>query len=92
MEQNYQQTAKVLKALSDPKRLRIVHMLCSEEMGASRILESFEISQPTLSHDMHVLVATGLVAERRVGKTVLYRVEPAAAQGLLEQLGSYCLP
>ncbi len=91
MEMDYQRTAKVLKALSDPKRLRIVHMLCVQEMSASSILASFEISQPTLSHDMHLLVETGLVQERRSGKQVLYHVAQANAEGFMKQLGGYCL-
>ena len=52
MEQIYIDTAKVLKAISDPKRLRIVDMLSCGELCACRILEAFHITQPTLSHDM----------------------------------------
>ena len=56
MEQKYIQNAKVLKALSDPKRLRIIDMLSCGEMCACKILEEFHITQPTLSHDMKVLM------------------------------------
>ncbi len=83
---NYQHTSKVLKALSDPKRLRIVHMLSKGPMGASRLLEAFEVSQPTLSHDMHVLLGTGLVIEERRGKTVTYQLSGDAADAFLVQL------
>ncbi|MBQ8201551.1 MAG: helix-turn-helix transcriptional regulator [Clostridia bacterium] len=86
MEEKYQQMAKVLKALSDPKRLRIAGMLSQQELGASRILESFSISQPTLSHDMHVLLDTGLVTEQRFGKNVIYRLERSEVNAFLEAL------
>ena len=54
MEQVYIDTAKMLRAMSDPKRLRIVDMLSCGEMCACKILEKFQITQPTLSHDMKV--------------------------------------
>ena len=72
MEQVYLDTAKVLKAISDPKRLRIVDMLSCGEMCACRILEAFHITQPTLSHDMKVLLEAGVVRDRREGKNIFY--------------------
>ena len=55
MEQIYLDTAKMLKAISDPKRLRIVDMLSCGELCSCKIQEAFQITQPTLSHDMKVL-------------------------------------
>ena len=72
MEQIYKDTAKVLKAISDPKRLRIVDMLSCGEQCACQILEAFHVTQPTLSHDMKVLIAAGLVIDRREGKNTFY--------------------
>ena len=65
-------TAKVLKAISDPKRLRIVDMLSCGELCACKILEAFHITQPTLSHDMRVLLEAGIVNDRREGKNIYY--------------------
>ena len=72
MEQVYQDTAKILKAISDPKRLRIVDMLSCGELCACKILEAFHITQPTLSHDMKVLLEAGIVLDRREGKNIFY--------------------
>ena len=72
MEQIYQDTAKILKAISDPKRLRIVDMLSCGELCACKILEAFHITQPTLSHDMRVLIEAGIVNDRREGKNIFY--------------------
>lgn len=72
MEQIYIEMAKVLKAISDPKRLRIVDMLSCEELCACKILEAFQITQPTLSHDMRVLIEAGVVTDRREGKNIYY--------------------
>ena len=72
MEQVYVDTAKVLKAISDPKRLRIVDMLSCGELCACKILEAFHITQPTLSHDMRVLIEAKIVDDRREGKNIYY--------------------
>ena len=72
MEQVYLDTAKILKAISDPKRLRIVDMLSCGELCGCEILEAFRITQPTLSHDMRVLVEAGIVNDRREGKNTFY--------------------
>ena len=72
MEQVYVDTAKVLKAISDPKRLRIVDMLSCGELCACKILEAFHITQPTLSHDMKVLIEAKIVNDRREGKNIYY--------------------
>ena len=86
MDTNFQKMSRILKAVSDPKRLQIVHMLTKGELGASQILESFNITQPTLSHDMHVLLSSGLVSERRMGKHVLYSLEREAVEAFSSEL------
>ncbi len=72
LEPIYLDTAKQLKAISDPKRLRIVDMLSCGELCGCKILEAFQITQPTLSHDMKVLLEAGLVRDRREGKNIYY--------------------
>lgn len=77
MEQIYIDTAKILKAISDPKRLRIVDMLSCGELCACKILEAFHITQPTLSHDMKVLIEADVVHVRREGKKIYYSLNQA---------------
>lgn len=67
--------AKILKAISDPKRLRIVDMLSCGELCGCEILEAFPITQPTLSHDMRVLIEAGIVNDRREGKNTYYSLD-----------------
>lgn len=50
---------RVFKALSEPKRYRIVTMLANGKMSASEILKHFNVTQPTLSHDMRLLIDAG---------------------------------
>jgi len=88
MEQKYIESTKVLKALADPKRLRIVDMLSCGELCACRILEEFHITQPTLSHDMKVLIEAGVVNARPEGKWINYSLNNDNLQSFYKQLGN----
>lgn len=86
MEPIYLDISKALKALSDPKRLKIIDMLSCGEICACKILEYFNITQPTLSHDMKVLIDAGIVTSRREGKNIYYSLQTEHLQALTEQL------
>ena len=92
MEQVYVDTAKVLKAISDPKRLRIVDMLSCGEMCACKILEAFQITQPTLSHDMKVLLDAGIVLDRREGKNTYYSLNTERLSSFTSTLRAIMTP
>ncbi len=87
MEQVYIDTAKMLRAMSDPKRLRIVDMLSCGELCACKILEEFQITQPTLSHDMKVLAEAGIVNQTREGKNIYYSLNTDALSAMHKALG-----
>ena len=72
--ESYAQTTRVLKALSDPKRVEIVDRLMEREYCAYELLPLFEVTQPTLSHDMKVLSEVGVIKQQRKGKNVVYSV------------------
>lgn len=72
MKEIYNDISKKLKAMADPKRLKIIDMLSCGELCACVILESFNITQPTLSHHMKILIECGLVIDRRDGKNIYY--------------------
>lgn len=60
------------KALADETRLAIIEMLSRENLCACHILEEFEITQPTLSYHMKILVESGLVDSERDGNWIRY--------------------
>ena len=64
--------ALICKALSDSNRLEIVQMLSDGEKCGCKLLERFEITQPTLSYHMKTLVESGLVNDRKEGKWHYY--------------------
>ena len=87
MEPIYTDIAKMLRAISEPKRLRIVDMLSCGELCACEILEEFHITQPTLSHDMRVLLEAGIVTDRREGKNIYYKLDKEALEQMHRTLG-----
>ena len=65
---------KIGKALSDENRVKILQMLTDGERCGCKLLEAFEITQPTLSHHMKILCDSGLVDSRKEGKWSHYSV------------------
>ncbi len=64
----------ICKALGDGNRLQIVQMLSDSEKCGCKLLEAFEITQPTLSHHMKILCECGLVNDRKEGKWHYYSI------------------
>ena len=66
--------AHTFKALGDENRIRILKLLRGGEKCACELVEAMEISQPTLSHHMKILVDAGLVSSRKEGKWTHYTI------------------
>ena len=81
MEQQFIEMSEIFKALSDPNRLMTVDMLSCGELCACKILEQFDITQPTLSHHMKILCDCGLVTGRKEGKWTYYSLDKKVVQG-----------
>ncbi|HNY20799.1 MAG TPA: metalloregulator ArsR/SmtB family transcription factor [Treponemataceae bacterium] len=62
----------ICKALADESRVRIVHILSCGELCACDIHDYFDLSQPTLSHHLNILVDSGIVVSRHEGKWTHY--------------------
>lgn len=86
MSVNYEDIAKKLKVISDPKRLRIIDMLSCDKLCACEILEKFDISQPTLSHDMRKLEEASLVTSWKDGKNTYYSLDKASLDEIEDSL------
>ncbi|WP_346885156.1 metalloregulator ArsR/SmtB family transcription factor [Clostridium sp. UBA4395] len=73
MKYDYAEYVQMFKALADETRLKIINMLTeSEELCACKILENFNITQPTLSYHMKILTDSGLVLGNKDGSWMKY--------------------
>ncbi len=63
---------EVMKALSDPNRVKIVKMLQYRSMCVCELRELLQVSQPTVSKHLKILERAGLVNSRKDGLWVDY--------------------
>lgn len=84
--------AAVLTALSNDRRLLILCLLVEEgEATVNALADSVGLSQSALSQHLAKLRAEGIVAFRRDGQTLWYRVADPRIEGLLATLHKlYC--
>lgn len=85
-EPNYKTFSTIFKALSDETRLRIVDMLSCNELSACDILQSFTLSQSTLSYHMKILIEAGIVNARREGLWTKYSINDETFAKVMEFL------
>ena len=82
LEKSEAQT-KVLKALADAIRLRILGLLSSREMCVCEVMVALDLTQPTASHHLRILENVGLVKDRKEGKWVFYSIaNPEFVKGM----------
>jgi ArsR family transcriptional regulator len=86
MSENYGEYTICMKALADETRLKIFAMLAEGELCACKILEEFQITQPTLSYHMKILCDSGLVNSRREGVWMKYTISKASLNLLINWL------
>ena len=70
-----------LRAIAEPRRREILHLVARQELPAGEIASHFEVTRPAISQHLRVLKECGLIEERRDGARRLYRARP---EGLAE--------
>ena len=76
----YQESARVFKALCDPKRLAILEQLRSGEKCACVLQEPMDLTQSGLSYHMKILCDSGLVVSRQEGKWTHYSLSKSGSE------------
>jgi ArsR family transcriptional regulator, arsenate/arsenite/antimonite-responsive transcriptional repressor len=77
--------ARLLKALADPTRLRLVSMVAAHDGGEACVCELTEplgLTQPTISHHLKILVDAGIFTRDKRGVWAYYALVPAAMDAL----------
>ena len=74
VEIDAKKAASIFKALSDENRIQILSLLSGGEKCACKLLETLQITQPTLSHHMKILCDAGIVVGRKDGKWMHYSI------------------
>ncbi|KPF49203.1 ArsR family transcriptional regulator [beta proteobacterium AAP121] len=87
------EACRLMKVLANPDRLLLLCQLAEGERCPSDLEAALGIVQPTLSQQLGVLRDEGLVATRREGKHIHYRLSSERARAVMQMLYSqFCQP
>jgi ArsR family transcriptional regulator len=83
--------ARLLKALADPTRLRLVSMVAAHAGGEACVCDltgPLGLTQPTVSHHLKILVNAGIFTRDKRGVWAFYSLVPEAMDALSAMLGT----
>ena len=81
-DQVFQLAAELFRVLSAPMRLRIIKSLCDHEKNVSELLVEIDTTQPNMSQHLNTLYLSGVLAKRRDGVQIYYRIADARVADL----------
>ena len=77
----FDSVARYFALLAEPMRLRILHAICNDERSVSAIVAATGGTQTNVSRHLALMHQAGVVARRRDGSSVFYRLlDPEFAQ------------
>jgi ArsR family transcriptional regulator, virulence genes transcriptional regulator len=74
INETYADYARFLKAMAQPRRLEIIHLLRSQELCVGDIYAMLDFPQANISQHLLKLRVAGIVKTRRQGKQIYYRL------------------
>ena len=80
---------KILKAMSDETRLKIIEFLLDGEKCVCQIFPYVKRTQSTTSIQLGKLESWGILESRREGKKIFYRIKDQRVLKVFKALGSY---
>lgn len=78
----FELAAELFAVLATPMRLRVLSALCEREKSVNELLAEIDTTQPNLSQHLAVLFRCGVLAKRKEGTQVIYRVQSEKAVAL----------
>ncbi len=88
--------SSLLRAVADPVRLRLLHLLHAQELSVGELVRILELPQSSVSRHIKALRAENLLLDRASGPTTYYRAtlnaDLANGQGRLRQTFAEMLP
>ena len=72
-----ERTARLLQAVADPSRLRIIRCLQRGPRNVSQLAEELDTEIVNVSHHLGVLRQSGLLLDMKQGRFVIYSLSPA---------------
>lgn len=66
--------SELFRVLSAPMRLKIINSLCDGEQNVGYLLSRIDTTQPNMSQHLGHLYKAGILARRREGALIYYRI------------------
>jgi len=73
-DETFESAADLFRVMSTPMRLKIINCLCDGEKNVSYLLTRVNTTQPNMSQHLNTLYQAGIVAKRRDGVQIFYRI------------------
>jgi ArsR family transcriptional regulator len=89
-EQIAERVAEVLKAVAHPIRLQIVALLENQELCVGQIMDALDGKQAVTSQQLALMRNRGVLARRREGNKIFYRIANPNVIKLLHCMYSHC--
>lgn len=74
-DQVFDSVAELFSVLSTPIRLKIISAVCNGEKNVSELLAAINTTQPNMSQHLSMLYRSGILAKRREGTQMYYRLQ-----------------
>jgi ArsR family transcriptional regulator len=74
-DQVFESVAELFAVLSTPIRLKIISAVCHGEKNVSELLAQIDTTQPNMSQHLNMLYRSGVLAKRRDGTQMFYRLQ-----------------
>ena len=71
----FESAAELFAVLSTPIRLKIISAVCEREKNVSEVLAEIDTTQPNMSQHLATLYRSGVLAKRREGTQIYYRLQ-----------------
>jgi ArsR family transcriptional regulator len=78
----FEMAAEVFRVMSAPMRLKIISCLCDGEKNVSYLLSKIDTTQPNMSQHLTTLYQAGVLAKRREGVQIHYRIVDERVAGI----------
>ena len=75
-------TDELLRALADPMRARIVHLLAGEQLCVCHLVEETGATGSNVSNHLRVLRDQGVVTAEPAGRFTYYRLRPEVLEAV----------
>jgi ArsR family transcriptional regulator len=71
----FESAAELFAVLATPVRLKIISAVCLQEKNVSELLALIDTTQPNMSQHLSTLYRSGVLAKRREGTQIYYRLQ-----------------